>query len=45
MCACYGYRWDAYERWSFLATDVTPVSLRPMITLGNLGVWTCLVIV
>jgi hypothetical protein len=33
----FGFRWDACERWSFLATGVTPVSLRPLITLGNLG--------
>jgi hypothetical protein len=29
----------------FVATGVTPVSLRPMITVGNLGVWSCLDIV
>jgi hypothetical protein len=29
----------------FLATGVTPVSLRPLITVGNPGVWSCLVIV
>jgi hypothetical protein len=23
----FGYRWDAYERWSVLATGVTPVCL------------------
>jgi hypothetical protein len=23
----FGYRWNAYERWSVLATCVTPVSL------------------
>jgi hypothetical protein len=28
-----------------LATGVTPVSLRPFITMGNLGVWSCLDIV
>jgi hypothetical protein len=45
LCACFGYRWDACERWSFLATGVTPVSLRPLIIVGNLGVWSCLDIV
>jgi hypothetical protein len=45
LCAYFGYRWDAYERWSFVATGVTPMSLRPLITVGNLGVWSCLVIV
>jgi hypothetical protein len=29
----------------FVATGVTPVSLRPLITEGNLGAWSCLVIV
>jgi hypothetical protein len=28
LCAWFGYRWDACERWSVLATGVTPVSLR-----------------
>jgi hypothetical protein len=37
--------WDAYERWWVLATGVTPGSLRPLITVGNLGVWLCLDIV
>jgi hypothetical protein len=41
----FGYRWDACERWSFVATSVTPVSLKPLITMGNLGAWSCLVIV
>jgi hypothetical protein len=45
MCACFGYRWDACERWSFVATGVTPVSLRPLITVGNRGVWSCIVTV
>jgi hypothetical protein len=45
LCACSGYRWDACERWSFLATGVTPVSLRPLIIVGNLGAWSCLDIV
>jgi hypothetical protein len=45
LCACFVYRWDACERLSILATGVTPVSLRPLITVGNLGVWSCLDIV
>jgi hypothetical protein len=45
LCACFGYRWDACERWSLLATGVTPVSFRPLITMGNLGEWSCLDIV
>jgi hypothetical protein len=43
--ACFGYRWDAYEHWLFLVTGVTPVRLRPLITVGNLGAWSCLDIV
>jgi hypothetical protein len=45
MCACFGFRLDACERWSFFAMSVTPVSLRPLITVGNLGAWSCLDIV
>jgi hypothetical protein len=45
LCAWFGYRWDAYERWSVLAIGVTPVSLRPLITVGNLGVWSFLDVV
>jgi hypothetical protein len=45
LCVCFGYRWDACERWSFLAIGVTPVSFRPLITVGNLGAWSCLDIV
>jgi hypothetical protein len=45
MGAYFGYRWDACERWSFVATSVTPVSLRPLITVGNLDAWSCLDIV
>jgi hypothetical protein len=41
----FGYGWDACERWSILATGVTPVSLRPLIIMGNLGAWSCLDIV
>jgi hypothetical protein len=33
------------EHWSFVATCVTPVSFRPLITMGNLGAWLCLDIV
>jgi hypothetical protein len=29
----------------FLATGVTPVRLRPLITMGNLDAWSCLDIV
>jgi hypothetical protein len=29
----------------FVVTGVTPVSLRPLITMGNPGVWSCLDIV
>jgi hypothetical protein len=45
LCAWFGYRWDAYERWSILAIGVTPLSLRPLITMSNLGAWSCLDIV
>jgi hypothetical protein len=45
LCAWFDYKWDTYERWSIVATGVTPVSLRPLITVGNLGVWSCLDIV
>jgi hypothetical protein len=45
LCAQFGYRWDAYGRWSVLAIGVTHVSLRPLITVGNLGAWPCLDIV
>jgi hypothetical protein len=41
----FDYRWDAYERGSVLATHVTPVSLWPLITVCNLGVWSCLNVV
>jgi hypothetical protein len=39
LCAWFGYRWDACEHWSVLAVGVTPGSLRPLITMGNLGAW------
>jgi hypothetical protein len=45
MGACFGYRWDASECWSFVVTGVTPMSLRPLITVGNLGAWSCLDII
>jgi hypothetical protein len=38
----FGYRWNAYERGMVLATCVTPVSLWLLITMGNLGAWSCL---
>jgi hypothetical protein len=44
-CAWLGYRWDACEHWSVLATGVSPMSLRPLITVGNLGAWSCLDII
>jgi hypothetical protein len=45
MCARLGYRWDTCERWLVLAIGVTSRSLRPLITVGNLGVRLCLDIV
>jgi hypothetical protein len=30
--------WDAHERQSILATGATPVSLWPLVTVGNVGV-------
>jgi hypothetical protein len=45
MCMVLGYRWDACECGSVLATGVTPVSLRLLITVGNLGAWSCLDVV
>jgi hypothetical protein len=45
LCGRFGYRWDVCERWSILATGVTPGSLRPLITVGNLGALLCLDIV
>jgi hypothetical protein len=41
----FGYRWDACERGSILATGVTHASLWPLITVGNLGAWSCLDVV
>jgi hypothetical protein len=41
----FGYRWDACERVSVLATGVTPVSLWPLITMGNLGAWSSIDVV
>jgi hypothetical protein len=34
----FGYKWDDCERCSVFVTGVTPVSLWPLITIGNLGV-------
>jgi hypothetical protein len=45
MCAYFIYRWDDCERWSFVTIGVTHVSLRPLITMDNLGAWSCLDIV
>jgi hypothetical protein len=45
LCAYFGYRWDACERWSFLAIGMTHVGLRLLITMSNLGAWSCLDIV
>jgi hypothetical protein len=41
----FGYRWDACERGLVLATGVTPVSLWPLFTMGNLGASSCLDVV
>jgi hypothetical protein len=47
LWAWFGYRWDAcgHGLATVLATGVTPLSLRPLITVGNLGSWSCLYIV
>jgi hypothetical protein len=45
LCAWFGYRWDACERWSILVTGVTRVRLWPLITMGNLVAWSCLDVV
>jgi hypothetical protein len=42
VCMVLGYRWDARELGSVLAIGVTPVSLWPLVTGSNLGVWSCL---
>jgi hypothetical protein len=41
----FGYRCNACEHWSFFAIGVIPMSLRPLITVGILGAWSCLDIV
>jgi hypothetical protein len=41
----FGYKRDVYERSLVLATGVTHVSLRHLIIVGNLGVWSCLDVV
>jgi hypothetical protein len=38
----FRYRWDACDHCSVLATGVTPVSLWPLINMGNLGALLCL---
>jgi hypothetical protein len=45
LCAWFDYRWDACEHWSVLALGVTHVSLRHLITVGNLGAWSYLAII
>jgi hypothetical protein len=45
LCVCFGYKWDACERSSFFTIGVTPMSLMPLITMGNLGTSSCLDIV
>jgi hypothetical protein len=45
LCPRFGYRWDACEHYWVLAIGVTPGSLRPLITVGNLGAWLYLDIV
>jgi hypothetical protein len=45
VCIVLGYRWDACERGSILATSVIPVSLRPLITVSNLVAWSYLDVV
>jgi hypothetical protein len=41
----FDYRWDVCEHGSVLATVVTPASLRHLVTVGNVGVWSCLDVV
>jgi hypothetical protein len=43
--AWFGYRWDACEHGPVLVTGVTPVSMWPLVTESNLGVWSCLDVV
>jgi hypothetical protein len=47
VCMVLGfyYRWDACECCSVLAIGVTPMSLWPLVTGSNLGVWSCLDVV
>jgi hypothetical protein len=42
LCAWFGYWWGACQCLLVLARGVTPVSLWPLITVGNLGAWSCL---
>jgi hypothetical protein len=41
----FGYRGETCELYLVLAIGVTPGSLRPLITVGNLGAWLCIDIV
>jgi hypothetical protein len=45
MCACLATGGMPVSFDRFVATGVTPVSLRPLITVSNLGAWSRLVIV
>jgi hypothetical protein len=37
----FGYRWDACERGSVLATGATPMSLWLLVIGSNLDAWSC----
>jgi hypothetical protein len=41
----FGYRWDACEHWSILATSVTPICLWPLVTVGRPWCGSCLLVV
>jgi hypothetical protein len=41
----FGYMGETCGRWSVLATRVRPMSLWPLVTVGNLGAVSCLDIV
>jgi hypothetical protein len=38
----FGYRGETCEFWLVLDTGVRPVSLWPLVTVSNLGAWSCL---